>query len=124
MGYLVYENEAVIGWVGLGPKVCFPRLETKLASRLSPFAADTWSIGCLALKAEFRGQGYADRIVPECLSVSKALGATAIEAYPVRPWDEHRSYRGALSSFKRSGFKEVYAEQDEQSEILLMILQF
>jgi hypothetical protein len=53
---------------------------------------------------------------------ARKSGAEAVEAYPTRPWDEARSYRGALSTYERLGFRLVAAEPDGASEILLMRL--
>ena len=47
-------------------------------------------------------------------------GATRIEAYPTDPWDEPRSYRGALPLYRRLGFEEEARESDGTAEIVLM----
>lgn len=59
-GFLVYQKNDLIGWTGSGPKTSFPFLKTKLGSRLSEFSSKTWSVGCLAVKAAYRGKGMAD----------------------------------------------------------------
>jgi hypothetical protein len=42
VGYLVYEDDKLVGWTGAGPKTSFPLLKTKLGSRLSAFAETIW----------------------------------------------------------------------------------
>lgn len=63
VGYLVHENEELVGWTGSGPKTSFPWLESKLGSRLSPFSEKTWSVGCLAVPERHRGRNLSQRIV-------------------------------------------------------------
>ena len=121
-GFLVYRESELIGWTGAGPKTDFPFLEKKLASRLSNFSAEVWSIGCLALGAAFRGKGQADLIVEALIQEATKLGAKTLETYPTRPYDEGRVFRGTEALYRRHGFVEVGSEQDGEHEILLMQL--
>lgn len=120
MGFLVYQGEELVGWTGSGPKTAFPLLKDKLGSRLSDFSKRYWSIGCVALKQEFRGKGYAEKIVSAVLAEATASGAILVESYPVRPFDEPRSYRGSYPVFARSGFTEKGSEKDGEFDVLLM----
>lgn len=120
VGYLAYEDTKLVGWSGSGPKTSFPMLETKLGSRLSAFSKKTWSIGCLAVAAEFRGRGVADSIIAAVIEKAKLEGAEMVEAYPVRPFHEPRLYRGTVGLFQRAGFTEKNSEADGDHEILLM----
>ena len=119
-GYLVYENNELVGWTGSGPKTHFPLLQSKLGSRLSDFCEETWSIGCIAVKTEFRGRGLADEIVAAVVDLAQENRATRIEAYPVRPFHEPRVYRGTEGLFRRQGFVKKSAEADDEFQILLM----
>lgn len=120
VGYLVYQGVELVGWTGSGPKTDFPFLKTKLASRLSEFTRDIWSVGCLAIKEPFRGKGLADAIVNAVIDEAKAHGGKALEAYPTRPFHEPRVFRGTEKLYRRLGFIEVGAEKDDEYEILLM----
>lgn len=120
VGFLAYLSEDLIGWTGSGPKTAFPFLKTKLGSRLSDFSAETWSIGCLAVGGSFRGQGLAERIVQGVIDEAREHRAVAIEAYPVRPFDEPRIFRGTYQLYKKMGFAEAGAEKDGEHEIVLM----
>lgn len=113
-------SSQIVGWVGAGPRTEFPLLATKLGSRLAPQISQTWAIGCLALSGGFRGQGLATAVVSAVLRRAQRGGATAVEAYPVRPWDEPRSYRGSWRLYDRLGFRISAAEPDDASEVLLM----
>ena len=119
-GFLVYCNEDLVGWTGSGPKTAFPFLKTKLASRLSECSDETWSIGCLAVGANFRGQGLSDKIIQAVEQAARQQGARHLEAYPTRPFDEPRAFRGTMSLYQRQGFSEAGAERDGTFEIVLM----
>jgi ribosomal protein S18 acetylase RimI-like enzyme len=119
-GFLIYGDEDLIGWTGSGPKTDFPILKQRLGSRLSTFQADVWAIGCIALKADYRGRGLATAVVEAVVEQARTAGATIIEAYPTDPWDEPRSYRGALELYRRLGFQIVAREPDGSSDIALL----
>ena len=122
IGFLVYEAQTLVAWTGSGPKTAFPFLKTKLASRLSAFSPEIWSIGCLAVKQDFRGTGLPDRIVLAIMEEARSQGASLLEAYPTRPFDAPRIFRGTCQLYQRLGFKEAGAETDAPHEILLMQL--
>ena len=123
VGFLVHEGSELVAWTGAGPKSGFPFLATKLASRLTPAEAGTWSLGCLAIRSERRGQGLSRRIVQAVIAEARRGGASVLEAYPTKPWDEARSYRGALGTFEGLGFSRAGSEPDGESELLLMRLE-
>ncbi len=89
---------------------------------MTPATEEIWSIGCLALRADCRGAGLASRVVQAVVERARNAGASAIEAYPTRPWDEPRSYRGGHRLYARLGFLEVGSERDGESEVLLVRL--
>ena len=121
VGYLVYLESELVAWTGAGPKAMFPFLEKKQGSRLSASTDGIWSIGCMAIKEPFRDLGLSKAIVEAVLVEARSRGARRVEAYPTRPWDEPRSYRGSEAMYRRVGFQEVAAERDGEREILLMV---
>lgn len=122
VGFLVHDDGVLVAWTGAGPKAGFPLLASKLGSRLSPSPPDVWAIGCVAVRETHRGTGLSDRIVAAVVDRARAAGAAAVEAYPTRPWDEPRGYRGSHRMYERLGFREVGAERDGATEILLVRL--
>jgi len=120
VGFLVYLGDQLIGWTGSGPKSAFPLMKTKLGSRLSEFTSEVWSIGCIAVSSEFRGQNLSEKIVRAVIDEARSRSAKAVEAYPVCPFHEPRMYRGSYNLFKRLGFVEVGSEKDADYEILLL----
>lgn len=122
VGYLVYQGEDLVGWTGSGPKTSFPFLKTKLGSRISNFSGDVWSIGCLAVREKYRGNGISEAIVARIIEEAKKCEAVAVEAYPVRPFREPRVFRGTHSLYVRLGFSEAGFEKDGDHEVVLMSL--
>lgn len=122
VGFLIYNGSDLVGWTGSGPKIDFPFLKTKLGSRLSDFTSEIWSVGCLAIKEEYRGKGMSDVIVQAIAEEAEAKGATHLESYPTRPFHEPRVFRGTYQLYKRLGFAEVGSEKDGDYEIVLMSL--
>lgn len=122
VGFLVYEGDKLVGWTGSGPKTAFPFLKTKLASRQSKFSDEIWSIGCLTLAAEARGRNLSEEIVQAVAQEARLNRARLLEAYPTRPWDEPRMFRGSEGLYKRLGFTEISSEKDGETDILLMQL--
>ena len=120
VGFLVRHGGDFVAWTGAGPKSCFPLVTSRLASRLTPASDDVWVIGCLAVAAAHRGKGLPEAIVGAVGRRALGAGARALEAYPTRPWDEPRSYRGSLALYARCGFVEAGAEADGEGEIVLM----
>ncbi len=122
VGYLVFEDDNLVGWTGSGPKTAFPQLQTKLGSRLSDFSKEIWSIGCLAVAVKFRGRNLAESIAKAVISEARHQGAHFIEAYPVRPFHEPRIFRGSYSMYQRLGFCEIGCEKDGEFDLPLMQL--
>ncbi|MCA9570232.1 MAG: GNAT family N-acetyltransferase [Myxococcales bacterium] len=116
-GFLLVRDGANVGWLGGGPRAELPAMATRLASRRG--REDAWVIGCLALLPEARGSGLASEAVRAFVEIARSAGAPVVEAFPTRPWDEPRSYRGSERLYRSLGFEEVLAEPDAESAILL-----
>lgn len=119
-GFLALLDGEAVAWVGAGPRSEFPSLASRLGSRRSRRAGDSWFLGCLAVGADHRGRGLSERLVRAVLERARADGARWVEATPTDPWDEPRSYRGALSLYRRLGFVEVAREADGDAAIVLV----
>ena len=104
-GFLVTDRHGeCIAWTGAGPRSEFPRLSERLGARRSKRDDTAWCIGCVAVVAPHRGRGLTAAIIRAVQRAATEAGAPALEAYPVDPWDEPRSYRGALSTYRSLGF--------------------
>ncbi|HEU4672346.1 MAG TPA: GNAT family N-acetyltransferase [Candidatus Limnocylindrales bacterium] len=96
-----------VGWVSLGPRSDFERLER---SRVRPRLDDipVWSVVCFVVSRRARRRGLAGRLLDAAIDYAEAHGAPALEAYPVdtglgRP-TAATLYTGTLSTFLRAGF--------------------
>lgn len=103
----LYEDR-VVGWVSLGPRSDFYRLEH---SRVRPRLDDrpVWSIVCFVVSRRVRRRGVARHLLNAAVEYARAQGAPAVEAYPVDPTAGKVSaadlYSGAWSTFKAAGFE-------------------
>lgn len=70
------------------------------------------AIVCLAVAPPYRGHGVARRLVDGAIERVRSLGATAVEAYPVRdPSDASAAYHGTVDMFTAAGFAVVSDDQ-------------
>ena len=83
-GVVVIEGQEIVAWGKL-----FPRIAAKKLLRQGPYNAysqthtvDTWCLGCVLVDPARRRQGIARALVGGLASAGRALGATALEAYP------------------------------------------
>jgi GNAT superfamily N-acetyltransferase len=97
-----------VGWVSLGPREDFDRLErSRVRARLDGLAV--WSIVCFVVARRARRQGIGGQLLDAAIAFAREHGAPALEAYPVdtstgRPTGP-TLYTGTLSTFLRAGFQ-------------------
>jgi GNAT superfamily N-acetyltransferase len=109
-GLVAIDGERVVGWVSLGPRDAFERLER---SRSIPRTDDrpVWSIVCFVVGREARGSGLSRTLIDAAVGYAGDHGAPAVEAYPADVGDERISpsaaYTGTLSAFLAAGFVRV-----------------
>lgn len=118
-GFLV-RSELGTAWTGAGRRRCFAGMEDRAGARSHPNAPDDWVIGCLALPPEARGAGLAHAVVDALVTRATLDGAGCIDAFPVRPWDEPRAYRGSERLYRAHGFVEVGSERVGTTEVVVM----
>jgi GNAT superfamily N-acetyltransferase len=109
-GLVALEGERAVGWVGLGPREDFDRLEhSKVRPRLDDLPV--WSVVCFVVSKGARGRGLARRLLDAAVAYAADHGAPAIEAYPVAPdgvrVESAKAYTGVLTMFEDAGFREV-----------------
>ena len=108
-GLIAYEGKAPVGWVTLGPREEFHRLER---SHVMKPVDDkpVWSIICFVVPSAHRRQGVAHALLRGAISYARQKGAKLLEAYPVdkagRQSDDSMWF-GSKSMYDRAGFKEV-----------------
>jgi len=110
-GLIALEDGRAVGWVGLGPRPDFERIER---SRVIPRVegATPWAVVCFVVAEATRGRGVASTLLAAAVEHARAAGAPAVEGYPIdvaaAPADAVRdtaAYVGTRSMFERAGFR-------------------
>lgn len=112
-GLVAYRDGEAVGWVSLGPREDYERLEhSTVLRRLDD--KPVWSIVCFVVGRNSRGQGIANALLDAAIAYAREHGAKLLEAYPT---DTHgkriqaaNAYTGTLAMFERAGF-EVAAQR-------------
>ncbi len=109
-GLVALEDGRAVGWVGLGPRPEFERIER---SRVIPRVEGPtpWAIVCFVVASDARGRGVAGALLAAAVEHARAAGAPAVEGYPIDPSSEPGgrvrdtgAYTGTRSMFERAGF--------------------
>jgi GNAT superfamily N-acetyltransferase len=108
-GLVGYADAAPVGWISLGPREDYRKLER---SRVMKAVDDTpvWSIVCTYVAKTYRGQGYQHKLLAGAIDYAREHGARTLEAYPVdKPERSHDDFMffGSRSLYERAGFREV-----------------
>ncbi|HEX7158279.1 MAG TPA: GNAT family N-acetyltransferase [Edaphobacter sp.] len=124
-GLLALRGERAVGWVSLGPRKDFQRLEySRVRPRLDDL--DVWSIVCFVVSKTERGRGLTGELLEAAMGYAITHGAPALEAYPVDPGDGRVAaavgYTGLLSTFEAAGFKVVRAVDSPQATVRRVIV--
>lgn len=108
-GLLAYRDRRPVGWISLGPREEYARLErSRVMKRVDGKPA--WSIVCFFVDPKERGHGVTRTLLRGAIDYARAKGATLLEAYPVDKKERsHPDFMwwGAKALYDRAGFKEV-----------------
>jgi ribosomal protein S18 acetylase RimI-like enzyme len=104
-----YRGTEPVGWISLGPRDDYARLAR---SPVMKPVDDTpvWSIVCLVVPSEYRGQGVARELVAGAVAYARKRGVQLLEAYPVdkdQPTATEAPWFGSKAMFDEAGFEEV-----------------
>jgi GNAT superfamily N-acetyltransferase len=108
-GLVGYVNGEPAGWISLGPRPEYPRLDSSRLMR----AVDNipvWSIVCSFVGRDFRGRGVQRRLLAAAITFARDEGVRTLEAYPVdKPGrsDSGSMWWGSRSLYEKAGFREV-----------------
>ena len=115
-GLVARTDGKMVGWVGVGPRGDFPRLERSAALKAIDDVA-AWPIICFFVDRSHRRQGVATALLRAAAAHAKSLGAVALEAFPVESAevlaDDH-AFHGPLEFFERDGYLEVARQKDNR----------
>jgi GNAT superfamily N-acetyltransferase len=108
-GLLGYRDGAPVGWVSLGPRERYAKLERSPVMKPVD-ATPVWSVICFVVPAEHRRQGVAAALLDGAIAWARKRGARVLEAYPVdrrRPARDDSLWFGTRRMFENAGFKVV-----------------
>ena len=108
-GLIAFDGDEPVGWVALGPRPEFIRVDK---SKATPPVDDApvWIIPCVTVAKTARGQGVGVAMIKAAVAYARENGAVAVEAYPRA--DGKRTgadniYFGTEPLFRRAGFEVV-----------------
>ena len=108
-GLVAYESGEPIGWISLGPRTDFSRIDS---SRATPPVDDVpaWVIPCITVLRGHRGKGVAVAMIRAAVEYAGKRGAPAVEAYPraagKRVHDDF-AFFGTEAMFRKAGFRKI-----------------
>jgi ribosomal protein S18 acetylase RimI-like enzyme len=108
-GLVGYQGKVPVGWVSLGPREDYAKLQRSPVMKAVD-ALPVWSIICFVVPAQYRGQGVARALLDGAIAYAKKRGVTLLEAYPVdKPGrsNDDAMWFGAKSMYDAAGFEEV-----------------
>jgi GNAT superfamily N-acetyltransferase len=116
-GLLAYVDGQAVGWVALDRRERLEHFEysRKLKALYRP--EGLWSIVCFVIDKEHRRQGLMSSLLHAAIEYARERGARVIEAYPVDPQGDLKSYHGftgIASVFERAGFVRVGGTDADQ----------
>jgi GNAT superfamily N-acetyltransferase len=111
-GLVALRDGQAVGWVGLGPREAFGRLERSRTIPRLP-GDGVWSINCFVVARTARRSGVGGSLLAAAIDYARAHGASILEGYPVKTTGSRipsaSVYTGTLGMFERAGF-EIAAE--------------
>jgi GNAT superfamily N-acetyltransferase len=109
-GVLAFADGETVGWCSVAPKSTYRAL---VNSRTIPHIhdEDVWSVLCFVVRPGFRRRGLMHALLEGAVEHADAMGATALEGYPVDPGtervDQTSGYVGTVGLFEAHGFTRV-----------------
>jgi len=113
-GLVAYRDAEPIGWVSLGPREDYERLQhSKVLAPVDD--RPVWSIVCFVVARRFRGQGVARALLDAAITYARDHGATLLEAYPADTEGGRipaaHAFKGTVPMFEHAGFEVVERRQ-------------
>lgn len=118
-GLIAYRGRRPVGWISLGPREDYPRLERSPVMRRVD-EKPVWSIVCFFVDSKERGQGITKALLREAIAYARSKGAALLEAYPIdKKARSHPDFMwfGAKSLYDRAGFKEVARRKETRAVV-------
>jgi GNAT superfamily N-acetyltransferase len=109
-GLLAYMDDEPVGWVSVDRRESLDHFEYSRKVKALDRPEGLWSIVCFVIDKGHRRQGLMGRLLGGALDYAREHGARAVEAYPIDPRGELKSYQGfegIVPVFERAGFVRV-----------------
>lgn len=108
-GLIGYEGSTPVGWVSLGPREDYAKLQKSTV--MKPVDEQSvWSIICFVVPSEFRKQGVAKQLLAGAIEYAGRRGVRLLEAYPVDTAvtpEVESLWFGTKTMYDEVGFEEV-----------------
>jgi ribosomal protein S18 acetylase RimI-like enzyme len=122
-GLIGYRDKQPVGWISLGPRADYAKLAN--SPTMKPVDdSPVWSIVCLVVPGEFRGQGVARELIAGAVAYARKRGVKLLEAYPVdkeQPTATHAPWFGSKAMFDEAGFEEVARRKPARPVVRLQV---
>ncbi len=122
-GLIGYLHGQPVGWVSLGPREDYAKLERSPV--MKPVDDQpVWSIICFVVPSEYRGQGVARALLDGAVAYARRRGVRLLEAYPVDQSvraDAQSLWFGTKTMYDAAGFEEVARRKPERPIVRLGI---
>ena len=108
-GLVAYRGGEPIGFISLGPRYDFSRIQhSKATPPVDDVAA--WVIPCITVRRGHRGQGVAVAMIRAAVEYAGKRGAPAVEAYPradSKRVNDDFAFFGTSAMFRKAGFRQI-----------------
>jgi GNAT superfamily N-acetyltransferase len=109
-GLLAYDGDRPVGWLSLGPRSDFGRLQR--SRKLAPVDdRPAWGVVCLYIGRRERGKGVASALVAGAVDYARSQGVEVLEGYPIDTGPDRVQsgsiFTGTIGMFAGAGFIEV-----------------
>lgn len=108
-GLIAYDGTKPVGWISLGPRPDFQRLQRSRVARPVDQEA-VWSVVCFFVEKSYRRMGATVALLEAGIEFARQQGAKILEGYPVDPEGDKPDpwvYHGLVAAFQKAGFVEV-----------------
>jgi GNAT superfamily N-acetyltransferase len=116
IGLLGYLGETPVAWCSIAPRDTYRQ---GLGGAGEP---DTWSLACMFIRRDLRGQGITRQLIKAAVDHARAHGAKIVEAYPVDPDSPSYRFMGFVPTFEKAGFKPTGQREGKRRHLMQLEL--
>jgi GNAT superfamily N-acetyltransferase len=120
-GLVCYLDGEPVGWVGVGDRSEYPRLERSAVTK--PLDDESaWVVTCLYVRRTHREQGLQAKMIAAACDFAAEEGQKIVEGFPVEPAPGKKAgadnaMTGIASAFEKAGFAEVERRKDDRPAV-------